>query len=49
MYFAFFNGFSGMTIFEANFISGYNMVFTAWPLLVKALLEQDINYTIHGT
>lgn len=39
LYYAFTNGFSGVTIFEGNFISAYNMVFTAFPLLVKALFE----------
>ena len=48
MYFAFMNGFSGMTIFDDNYISFYNLFFTSWPLVIRALFEQDINYVLEG-
>lgn len=48
LYFAFTNGFSGMTIFDDNYISFYNLFFTSWPLVIRALFEQDINYVLEG-
>ena len=42
--FAFICGFSAQTIFDDYYITFYNMVFTALPLMVKAVFEQDINY-----
>ena len=42
-YFGFFNGYSGNSCFEDMYITGYNMVFTALPLLVRALLDRDFN------
>jgi phospholipid-transporting ATPase len=48
MYFAFCNGFSGMTIFDDYYISFYNLFFTSWPLVIRALFEQDINYVMEG-
>lgn len=41
---AFFNGFSGQTIFDDIYITLYNLLFTAIPLLIRAVLEQDVNY-----
>lgn len=41
---AFYNGFSGQTIFDDIYITLYNLVFTAMPLLIRAVLEQDVNY-----
>ena len=41
---AFFNGFSGQTIFDDIYITLYNLVFTAMPLLIRAVLQQDVNY-----
>ena len=41
---AFFNGYSGQTIFDDVYITLYNLIFTALPLIVRAVLEQDINY-----
>ena len=43
---AFFNGFSGQTIFDDIYITLYNLMFTAIPLLIRAVLEQDVNYVI---
>lgn len=48
MYYAFLNGFSGMTIFDDYYISFYNLLFTSWPLVIRALFEQDINYRMEG-
>lgn len=46
LYFSFFNAFSGQTIFDAWFISLYNLVFTALPLISRAIFDQDINYKV---
>ena len=46
--FAFINGFSGQTIYDDWYISFYNLFFTAMPLMMKALFEQDINPVIDG-
>jgi phospholipid-transporting ATPase len=35
---------SGQTTFDAYYISGYNMAFTAFPLIVTATLDWDIYY-----
>jgi magnesium-transporting ATPase (P-type) len=42
-YYAFYAGYSGQTLYDEWFVSLYNMIFTALPLLFKAILEQDIN------
>jgi len=41
-YYAFFNNFSGQTIIDDWFISLYNMIFTALPLISKAIIDHDI-------
>lgn len=41
-----FNGFSGQTIFDSVYVLLYNLVFTAIPLLIRAILEQDVNYVV---
>lgn len=41
-YYAFFNNFSGQTIIDDWFISLYNMIFTALPLISKAIIDVDI-------
>ena len=46
--FAFFNGYSGQTIFDDNYIAFYNLFYTSWPLVIKATFEQDVNYQIDG-
>jgi len=45
-FFAFINGFSGTTIYDDYYVTTYNLVFTALPLLVKAVLEKDVDYKI---
>ena len=42
--FAFYCGFSGQTIFDDVYISLYNLIFTSFPLVVRAILEQDVYY-----
>lgn len=44
--FAFYCGYSGQTIFDDYYITLYNLLFTAFPLIVRAVLEQDINYVV---
>ena len=43
-YFSFYCGYSGMTIYDDYYITFYNMLFTAGPLVVRAIIEQDIYY-----
>jgi magnesium-transporting ATPase (P-type) len=41
-FYGFQSAFSGQTVFDDYFVSFYNLMFTALPLLFKALLEQDV-------
>ncbi len=41
---AFFCAYSGQTIFDDVYIALYNLIFTALPVVVRAVLEQDVNY-----
>lgn len=41
-YFAFYNSFSGQTIIDDWFITLYNMIFTATPLISNAVFSHDI-------
>jgi len=41
-FFAFYSGFSGMTLYDDWYVSLYNILFTAVPLIIKALFEKDI-------
>ena len=41
---AFYCGFSGQSLFDDWFISFYNLFFTSLPLVIRAILEQDVNY-----
>ncbi|KAL4496106.1 hypothetical protein ABPG72_015528 [Tetrahymena utriculariae] len=47
-FFSFSNGFSGQSIFDDYYITLYNIVFTAFPLLVRAVTEQDLYYKIRA-
>lgn len=40
----FFNAFSGQTCYDDYYITIYNLVFTSWPLIVKALFDKDFDY-----
>lgn len=37
--FAFYNGFSGQTIFDDYYLQFYNLFYTSWPLVIKACFE----------
>jgi magnesium-transporting ATPase (P-type) len=42
--YAFYCGFSGQTLFDDYYISLYNLFFTSLPLVIRAILEQDVYY-----
>lgn len=42
----FYSGFSGQSIYDDWYITLYNLVFTSIPVVVRAVLEQDVNYVI---
>jgi magnesium-transporting ATPase (P-type) len=42
--FAFYCGYSGQTIFDDIYISLYNLIFTSLPLVIRAILEQDVYF-----
>lgn len=44
--FAFYCAYSGQTLFDDLFIAFYNLFFTSVPLVVRAILEQDVNYVV---
>lgn len=41
---AFYNGYSGQTMFADWYITFYNLIFTSLPLIFRAVFEQDITY-----
>jgi magnesium-transporting ATPase (P-type) len=41
--FAYISGYSGQSIYDDYYITCYNMAFTAFPLLAKAIYDQDVN------
>ena len=41
-YFAFYCFYSGQTVYDDWYITCYNMIFTALPLMIKAVLDKDI-------
>lgn len=41
-FFAFYTNFSGQTVIDDWFISLYNLIFTSFPLIARACLDQDI-------
>jgi phospholipid-transporting ATPase len=41
---AFFAGYSGQTLYDDVYVTFYNLIFTALPLIFRAVLEQDVNY-----
>lgn len=44
LWFAYLCGFSGTSIYDATYLVLYNTIFTGGPVLIRALLEQDLNY-----
>lgn len=43
-YFSFQCGFSAQPVFDQYYIMFYNMIFTCLPLVVRAIIEQDVYY-----
>ncbi|XP_060934887.1 phospholipid-transporting ATPase IC [Limanda limanda] len=43
IWFGFFNGFSAQTLYETWFIAMYTVLYTAFPILSLAFLEQDVS------
>lgn len=43
-YFAFYCLMSGMSIFDDWYITLYNCVFTFWPVVIRAIFEEDVYY-----
>lgn len=41
---AFYNGYSGQTIFDDWYVTLYNVAFTSIPLIIRAIFEQDVSY-----
>lgn len=44
LWFAYFCAFSGTSIYNATYLVLFNTIFTGGPVIVRALLEQDMNY-----
>lgn len=44
VYFAFISDFSAQTVFDDWYISLYNTIFTAFPIIMRTLFEKDIDY-----
>eukprot|EP01134_Creolimax_fragrantissima_P001479 CFRG1479T1 len=42
-WYAIFTGWSGQTIFDATFVTMYNVIFTALPIIAAGLFEQDVS------
>jgi len=42
-FFAFLTGYSGQSCFDDYYISLYNILFTAWPLMVTGSMDWDLN------
>ncbi|XP_056400695.1 phospholipid-transporting ATPase IC-like [Hyla sarda] len=42
-WYAFFNGFSGQTVYDTVFISLYNLLYSSLPVIVIGLQDQDVN------
>ena len=47
--FLFYNGYSGQTIYDDWYITFYNLAFTSFPLVVRALFDKDIYYRYWST
>lgn len=41
---AYYCAYSGQTVFDDVYVTLYNLIFTALPLIVRAVMEQDVNY-----
>lgn len=47
-FFAFYVGFSGNTIYEDFYLACYNLFFTNFPLLFRAMMDFDVSSTRDG-
>ena len=45
-FYIFYNAFSGQTLFEDYYITFYNLAFTSWPVIIRAIFDQDIYYKV---
>jgi magnesium-transporting ATPase (P-type) len=43
LWFVFYNGYSGQTLFESWTMAMYNLIFTAFPVLALAVFERDVS------
>ena len=43
-FYLFYNAYSSQTIFEDFYISFFNLFFTSWPVIIRAIFDQDIYY-----
>jgi len=43
-FYLFYNAFSSQTLFEDFYISFFNLIFTSWPVIIRAVFDQDIYY-----
>jgi magnesium-transporting ATPase (P-type) len=41
---SFYTGYSGQTVYDDFYITFYNLAFTSWPLLIKALFDKDFDH-----
>ena len=44
-----YNAWSGQTLFDDFYITFYNMAFTALPVIIRAIFDQDIYYKEYNT
>ena len=42
--YCFYNAYSGQTLFDDYYITFYNLGFTSIPVIMKAVLDQDVHY-----
>lgn len=43
-FFACYNAFSGQTLYDDYYITFFNLIFTSWPVIIRAVFDQDIYY-----
>ena len=43
-FYVFYNQWSGQTIYDDYYITFFNLIFTAWPVLIRATFDQDLYY-----
>ena len=45
-FFIFYNAYSAQTLFDDFYITFYNLAFTSWPVIIRAIFDQDIYYKV---